>query len=143
MLILSSVETHAFIINALGMIYKYRNVYFLPDSALRKRLEALAKLKGCEELAPWIKSIINHLYWCASSSQGNGLEMEHKWISVLHHIVSIHQGHGELFPVCLHPMPLPDRIWLEEGELTITFYLYINSSLKFTFDLLLCFDPKK
>lgn len=34
-----------------------------------KKLSAASKKSGCLELAPWIPSIANHLWWCAESLQ--------------------------------------------------------------------------
>ena len=31
-----------------------------------KKLTNKAKLKGCEELFPWIQSISNHIWWCSN-----------------------------------------------------------------------------
>ena len=36
-----------------------------------KKLTNKAKQKGCEELAPWIQSVSNHLWWCAATCDGN------------------------------------------------------------------------
>ena len=35
-----------------------------------KKIEAAGKAKGCEDLRLWKPSIVNHMYWCASSSDG-------------------------------------------------------------------------
>ena len=43
-----------------------------------KKIEALAKKKGCSILGNWKQSISNHLYWCAASSGGDGKEVEAK-----------------------------------------------------------------
>ena len=32
-----------------------------------KKLSAASKKSGCSDLAPWIPSIVNHLWWCAES----------------------------------------------------------------------------
>ncbi|XP_046569471.1 uncharacterized protein LOC124277801 [Haliotis rubra] len=63
---------------------------------LRKKLEALAKEKDCEALSPWIKSIVNHLYWCAASTPHGDPELVlEKWRSVINHVQkNIHVGHG-------------------------------------------------
>ena len=43
---------------------------------IKKKLQQLAKYKECEMINDWIKSITNHLYWCAASSpEGDGNEM--------------------------------------------------------------------
>ena len=50
------------------------DVWHLAKS-ISKKLSKKAKLKGNEELAPWIKSITNHLWWCSSSCDGNAEEL--------------------------------------------------------------------
>lgn len=68
-----------------------------------KKVEALAKLKGCENVRPWIKSLSNHMYWCAASSEDqSGDLVVAKWQSVGNHLQNVHTGHGELFPKCQH-----------------------------------------
>ena len=42
-----------------------------------------------------------------------------KWLSLLNHVANIHEGHSDLFPVCLHG-DLDDeegrpRKWMEDG----------------------------
>ena len=90
---------------------------------LRKKLFAPAKQKDCEELGLWIKSIINHLYWVAvSTPDGDPDIMVAKWRSLLNHICNIHQGHGDLFPECLHEnLDGNDRntAWLDPGMLSV------------------------
>ena len=51
----------------------------------------------------WQKSIINHLYWCAVSTEdGDGDMIEAKWLSVINHMHNKHRGHGEPYPKCAH-----------------------------------------
>ncbi|XP_064637203.1 uncharacterized protein LOC135493645 [Lineus longissimus] len=71
---------------------------------LAKKMEALAKKPGCGELRDWIKSISNHLYWCASSNKDGDKEvLLAKWLSIMNHIQNIHEGHdNEKFPRCAH-----------------------------------------
>ena len=71
---------------------------------LRKKIEALAKQKQCELIAKWQKSIINHLYWCVvSTSDGKGVTIKAKWMSLDNHIHNKHTRHGsKLFPKCVH-----------------------------------------
>ena len=55
----------------------------------RKKLEALAKKKGCELVGKWQRSIINHLYWCvASTPDCNGEVIKAKWLSLEGHIAT-------------------------------------------------------
>ena len=37
---------------------------------IKKKLFKLSQKKDCSDLQPWIKSIINHLWWSAASCQG-------------------------------------------------------------------------
>ncbi|KAG1671219.1 THAP domain-containing protein 10 [Nymphon striatum] len=41
------------------------------SKSLKRKLLALSKEKGCEDLAKWINSIINHLYWSVISTPLN------------------------------------------------------------------------
>ncbi|XP_062591608.1 uncharacterized protein LOC134253115 isoform X1 [Saccostrea cucullata] len=80
-----------------------------------KKLEALSKKKNCELVGAWAHSISNHIYWCAASSDGNGELILEKWISILNHVTDVHEGHGELYPRCLHG-PVDDRQWIRRGS---------------------------
>lgn len=68
-----------------------------------KKLMAKAKLKKCEELSPWIRSITNHMWWCAESCGGDAQLLREKWLSVLNHISNRHHWSGStLFHKCAH-----------------------------------------
>ena len=42
-------------------------------------------------IAEWVKSIINHLYWCAASApDGDGEQMVVRWKSLANHICDQH-----------------------------------------------------
>ena len=72
-------------------------------SALRQKLEIVAKERDCQLVGEWMKSVINHLYWSAvSTPSGNGDVIKVKWMLVDNHIHIIHCGHGDLFPECEH-----------------------------------------
>jgi len=79
---------------------------------LGKKLETIAKLKECELVGRWLRSISNHLYWCAASSANqSGEVIAAKWLSVLRHVQNIHDGHSELFPSCSHGELEQQRKW--------------------------------
>ena len=82
-----------------------------------KKLTNKAKLKGCEELFPWIQSISNHIWWCAATCNRNVHLLREKWKSVLHHVVNKHKLSREtLFHKCCHkciPLKL-NKCWLNE-----------------------------
>ena len=73
-------------------------------AGLKKKLVKLVK-KGYPELQEWIRSISNHLYWCAASGKDKNPDMiVAKWMSVCDHIINKHKGHkNPLFPTCMHP----------------------------------------
>ena len=50
----------------------------------------------------WIKSIINHLWWCCSTCEGNYTLLKEKWVSMLYHIRDIHHWDGTEYTQCLH-----------------------------------------
>ena len=59
-----------------------------------KKLEQLAKQKDCEVVREWVKSISNHLFWSAASSD-NGDLMVAKWKSIANHLQDINEGHSD------------------------------------------------
>ncbi|XP_057713474.1 uncharacterized protein LOC130929879 [Corythoichthys intestinalis] len=76
---------------------------------LKKKLQNLSKLRGCEALKPWIGSIINHLYWSVASTRpGDPRLILDKWESVLSHVQNDHSGFKGSFPRCSHG-PLEGR----------------------------------
>ncbi|KAL5012123.1 hypothetical protein ScPMuIL_010674 [Solemya velum] len=73
------------------------------SKGIKKKLLKLSVEKDCTDLQPWIRSLTNHLYWTAATSQGleNGVIMA-RWGSVLNHIINIHTGHSAVFVSCVH-----------------------------------------
>ncbi|XP_034722579.1 uncharacterized protein LOC117941677 isoform X1 [Etheostoma cragini] len=69
---------------------------------LSKKLQQLGKDKDCALVKKWHKSIVNHLYWCATSSV-SGPEKVAKWKSLLNHIQDVHIHSDPAFPKCVHP----------------------------------------
>ena len=85
-------------------IWQNVSVLAIYNTAFRKNVEALAHKKECEIVSEWIKSMVNHLYWSATSTKdGDGELILAKWLSLVNHIHNVHSGHGELFPECAHP----------------------------------------
>lgn len=66
-----------------------------------KKVESLAKQRGCDVVRPWIRSMSNHMYWAAATSQ-SGAECVAKWRSLGNHIQDLHDHEDPLFPKCLH-----------------------------------------
>ena len=78
-------------------------------AGFRKKLEKLGKQKGCELVCEWQKSIINHLYWCVSSSSNDDDNdnstnelIKAKWLSLDNHVHNVHKKNSKEFPKCLH-----------------------------------------
>ena len=78
------------------------DVWHLSKSVVKK-LNKKAKLKKYQELAPWIQSISNHLWWCAATCNGNVQLLREKWKSILHHCINKHSWRdAEVFKKCAH-----------------------------------------
>ena len=56
---------------------------------IKKKDVAEAKNSKCQDLNFWIKSIINHFWWCCTSCKGDSVELREKWLSLLSHISNI------------------------------------------------------
>lgn len=88
---------------------------------LSKKLSKIAKSKECEDLAGWIMSIINHLWWSAQTCDGNADLLREKWISVIHHTSNRHEWPGNrYYHSCAHE-PLDEgtqrsKLWLKPGS---------------------------
>lgn len=89
-------------------------------TGLKKKLSTLSKEKDCNEIQPWKKSIVNHLYWVAATS--HGLESEvvlARWTSLSNHIINVHTDHSAVFTSCEHgPLERRERhkLWLKPGS---------------------------
>ena len=69
-----------------------------------KQLTKKAKVKGCENLFPWIKSVSNHLWWCSATCDGNAGVLREKWKSIMYHVTNKHKWRGNThFHECCHP----------------------------------------
>ena len=69
---------------------------------LKKKLAKLSQYKDCDIVGDWIKSITNHMYWCAASApDGDGQQMVDRWKSLMSHLCDEHDD-------CYH-LPLGDR----------------------------------
>ncbi|KAK7945009.1 hypothetical protein WMY93_000737 [Mugilogobius chulae] len=91
--------------------------YFDPwhmGKGIGKKIDALGKTKGLQAVTSWRKSLVNHLYWSASTST-SGEEAVAKWSSVANHIQNVHSHDNPLFPHCLHQPLVGEeaRQWLK------------------------------
>ena len=55
-----------------------------------KKLFKKAKMKTCAELMPWVQAVSNHLWWSASTCDGDPEMLREKWVSILRHTVNKH-----------------------------------------------------
>ena len=87
------------------------------SKSITKKLTKLAKEKGFEIVGDWIKSIRNHLYWCACSTKsGYGKLVAGKWKSYARHISNIHDNNPDpLFKKCIHDK-IDKRNWIKMGK---------------------------
>ena len=84
--------------------------------SIKKALSAHAKKKRCANLSLWIKSVVNHFWWCSASSIGNEILMKEKWLSLLNHVQNIHSWAGNAqFHQCEHG-EIEKRKWLNAGS---------------------------
>ena len=71
--------------------------------SVSKKLSAASKKSGCSDLAPWIPSIVNHLWWSAESCGKDPEVLKEKWLSVIHHVTNRHEWPGNKhFHKCEH-----------------------------------------
>ncbi|XP_078311905.1 uncharacterized protein LOC111114234 [Crassostrea virginica] len=67
---------------------------------LASTLADLAKRSPFKELLPWIRSIVNHFWWCCSTCHGRVDKLLHRWSGILSHINNKHVWPGGR---CRHP----------------------------------------
>ena len=95
------------------------DVWHLANS-VRKKLLAKSKLRGAEDLGPWIKAICNHFWWCSSNSSGNKEWLEESFISIVHHVVNEHTFEGKMVTTCAHEPIAPEmartKKWMKKGS---------------------------
>ncbi|XP_063049438.1 uncharacterized protein LOC134445044 isoform X2 [Engraulis encrasicolus] len=88
---------------------------------LQKKLLALANKKGNQDLGGWLQAILNHFWFCCSSSDGNAEELKRRWTSLLYHIRGVHtwEQDGRRW-ACPHPPLSSDeqkmKRWLREDS---------------------------
>ena len=87
---------------------------------IRKKLSAVANKKDTVELMPWIKSIANHLWFCASQCEGDAELLVEMWTSIVWHIQNVHDFEGEKFKRCAHQPLAAEEVrkkkWLKKGS---------------------------
>ena len=87
-------------------------------SGLRKSLTEALKLRHCQAIALWINPVINQLYWCVRTPEGDDRRsiVREKFISTHNHVSNQHTFPGAHFTACTHPPITEERIWLTLGK---------------------------
>lgn len=90
--------------------------------AITKDLFVASKLKKCQTLGSWIRSIRNMLWFCFASCKGNPLLLREMILSIPRHVGGVHSfPENKMFKRCLHG-ELPARRskpWLKDGSLSM------------------------
>ena len=70
---------------------------------VRKDLAVASKKREWGDLLPWTAAVVNHLWWCAATSDGDQLLCQEKWKSVVYHVGDVHEWPDlQLFSACDH-----------------------------------------
>ena len=85
-------------------------IWWINFPGIKKKVLALAKREECGIIGEWSKSIVNHMYWCAASSDDNEEMIKDKWLSLINHIYNKHQ-HSGLFKKCAHGRVDHNKKW--------------------------------
>ena len=88
---------------------------------IKKKLVEKARKKACRDLNDWIRSIINHFWWCCATCNKDEVLLKEKWLSILCHIKNKHSWeHANLFKKCEHARLTKKeqkrKRWLSEGS---------------------------
>ncbi|CAM4508137.1 unnamed protein product [Leuciscus chuanchicus] len=57
----------------------------------KKKMVAASNRKEYKDLAPWVKSVSNHMWWSCCTSKGDAKELLRRWMSLQHHITGVHR----------------------------------------------------
>ncbi|KAK3748872.1 hypothetical protein QZH41_016272 [Actinostola sp. cb2023] len=89
--------TQTMFLKAMTIKYTYNR------TGLDKNVTQLGRRAGNERINLWKRSISNHLYWCAESSEEKSPDLlQAKWESILNHMQNIHEHSNPLFTHCTH-----------------------------------------
>ncbi|XP_072306189.1 uncharacterized protein [Eucyclogobius newberryi] len=100
-------------------VTQYYDVWHL-EKGISKKLEKMSKEKECQLIKKWLPTIINHIYWVATSSK-SGPEKLAKWTSLINHIQDVHTHDDPEFPQCAHPVKvsLDPSKWFQPGTVAL------------------------
>ncbi|XP_073726206.1 uncharacterized protein [Misgurnus anguillicaudatus] len=57
---------------------------------LKKKLVAASNRKENKDLATWVRSVSNHMWWSCCTSKGDPKELLRLWMSLQHHVTGVH-----------------------------------------------------
>ncbi|EEC11792.1 hypothetical protein IscW_ISCW008548, partial [Ixodes scapularis] len=77
------------------------------------KMAIAVKTKCNNILNAWVKTVRAHVYWCAQTSDDCGVLVLSKWMSVMRHVINLHEYPNSLYPACTHA-PIELRRWLQE-----------------------------
>lgn len=91
-------------------------------TGLGHKIDRVAKKKGCLDVRLWKKSILNHLYFVATTAtNGDKERMEGMWKSVANHVQDIHEHDNDTYVMCDHAHLMGEdrnKQWLPKGNLS-------------------------
>ena len=70
----------------------------------------MANKKDTAEIMPWVKSIANHLWFCASQCDDDADLLVEMWTSIVWHIQNVHTLSGEKLQRCSHEPLAPEDV---------------------------------
>ena len=88
--------------------------------SISKKLASASNKTGYQDLKPWIPSVINYLWWSATTCEGNAQLLKENWVSLCHHVTNRHEWPGnQFYHKCAHQPYLPEaarrKKWLKPG----------------------------
>lgn len=117
-------DRHISITSAMDKEYSHikhqYDIWHLSKSIVKK-LNKKAKVKKYADIASWIQSMSNHLWWSAATCNGDVKLLREKWKSVIHHVANKHSWRdAEVFHKCAHPRlnrrEVRTKCWLKAGS---------------------------
>ncbi len=90
--------------------------------SVSRDLHTASKLKRCQTLGLWVRSVRNMLWFAFSECKGNAVLLREMVLSIPSHIAGIHTfPENSLFTRCLHDKLPSERSkpWLKEGSLSM------------------------
>lgn len=96
------VQIRNYIKDELPYISRQFDVWHLAN-IIRNKSMGVAKKKENKELMPWVRSIVNHVWYCAAECREDLELLIEKCTSILQHIQNIHFFDGDKHFACGHP----------------------------------------